>query len=89
MNKINRKPAQTVAELASARQHQKNWPTIMERAVEGATSSDEEQEVPASQSPSKPQTTAKERNAAAKAMILRKAAKIVLFIINGLFETYR
>ena len=58
-------------------------------AEEGATSSDEEQEVPASQSPSKPQTTAKERNAAAKAMILRKAAKIVLFIINGLFETYR
>ena len=40
MNEISRKPAQTVTvtELASARQHQekrKNWPTIMERAVEG------------------------------------------------------
>ena len=36
MNEIGRKPAHTVIELASARQHQKkNWPTIMERAVEG------------------------------------------------------
>ena len=35
MNEIGRKPAQTVAELASARQHQVNWPTFMERAVEG------------------------------------------------------
>ena len=36
MNKVSRKPACTVAELASARQHQeKNWPAIMERAVEG------------------------------------------------------
>ena len=37
MNEIGRKPAHTVAELASARQHQEkeNWPTIMERAVEG------------------------------------------------------
>ena len=35
MNEFNRKPAYTVTELASARQHQKNWPTIMERAVEG------------------------------------------------------
>ena len=33
MNGFGRKPAQTVAELASARQHQKNWPAIMERAV--------------------------------------------------------
>ena len=29
----SRKPAHTVAELASARQHQENRPTIMERAV--------------------------------------------------------
>ena len=36
MKEIGLKPAHTVAELASARQHQpKNWPTIMERAVEG------------------------------------------------------
>ena len=35
MNKISRKPARTVTELASAHQHQKNWLTIMERAVEG------------------------------------------------------
>ena len=35
MNKIGRKPAHTVAELASARQHQGNWPAVMERAVEG------------------------------------------------------
>ena len=35
MNEKSRKPAQTVAELASARQHPKKWPTIMERAVEG------------------------------------------------------
>ena len=36
MNEIGRKPARTVTELASARQHQKNWPAIMiERAVEG------------------------------------------------------
>ena len=35
MNEFNRKPAYTVTELASGRQHQKNWPTIMERAVEG------------------------------------------------------
>ena len=36
VNAISRKPAHTVAELASARQHQKNWPAIMmERAVEG------------------------------------------------------
>ena len=35
---ISRNPAHTVIELASARQHQeKNWPTIMERAVEGIT----------------------------------------------------
>ena len=32
------KPAHTVTELASARQHQKNWPTIMERTVEGERS---------------------------------------------------
>ena len=38
MNEISRKPAHTVAELTSARQHQENWPTIMERAVEGAIS---------------------------------------------------
>ena len=41
MNEISRKPAHTVAELASARQHQENpktRPTIMERAVEGNTS---------------------------------------------------
>ena len=31
MNEINREHAYTVTELASARQHQKNWPTIMER----------------------------------------------------------
>ena len=35
MHEISRKPAHTVAELASARQHQENWPIIMERAVEG------------------------------------------------------
>ena len=35
MNEFNRKLAYTVTDLASARQHQKNWPTIMERAVEG------------------------------------------------------
>jgi len=36
MKEIGLKPARTVAELASARQHQsKNRPTIMERAVEG------------------------------------------------------
>ena len=41
MNEISRKPAHTVTELASARQHQekssffKTRPTIMERAVEG------------------------------------------------------
>ena len=38
MNEIGRKPAHTVTELASARQHQENpktRPTIMERAVEG------------------------------------------------------
>ena len=35
MNEISRKPAHTVTDLASARQHQENWPTIMERAVEG------------------------------------------------------
>ena len=36
MNEIGRKLAHTVAELASARQHQENWPTIiMERAVRG------------------------------------------------------
>ena len=35
MNNFNRKPAFTVTELASARQHQKNWPAVMERAVEG------------------------------------------------------
>ena len=31
----NLKPAYTVAELASARQHQKNWPITTERAVKG------------------------------------------------------
>jgi hypothetical protein len=31
----SRKPARTVIELASAHQHQKPWPIIMERAVEG------------------------------------------------------
>ena len=39
MNEISRKPAHTVTELASARQHQENpktRPTIMERAVEGS-----------------------------------------------------
>ena len=43
INEISRKPARTVAELASARQHlEKNlggvggdWPALMERAVEG------------------------------------------------------
>ena len=37
MNENILKPAHTVTELASARtcQHQENWPTIMERAVEG------------------------------------------------------
>ena len=38
MDEISRKPARTVPELASARQHQENpktRPTIMERAVEG------------------------------------------------------
>ena len=35
VNEISRKPAHTVAELESAFQHQENWPTIMERAVEG------------------------------------------------------
>ena len=41
MNEMNRKPAYTytVPELASARQHQRNgrlqWPTTIERAVEG------------------------------------------------------
>ena len=37
MNEIGRKPAQTLAKLASARQPPapENWPTIMERAVEG------------------------------------------------------
>ena len=35
MNEISRKPAHTVTELASARQHQETRPTIMERAVEG------------------------------------------------------
>ena len=35
MNAFNREPAYTVTELASARQHQKNWPAIMERAVGG------------------------------------------------------
>ena len=33
MNQIGRKPAHTVAELASARRHQENWPAIMKRAV--------------------------------------------------------
>ena len=41
MNEISRKPAHIVTELTSARQHQENpgenWPTIMERAVEGMT----------------------------------------------------
>ena len=36
MNEIGRKPAHTVAEMASTHQHQeKNWPAIMERAMEG------------------------------------------------------
>ena len=35
MNEINRRPAYTVAELASTRQNHNNWPTTMERAVEG------------------------------------------------------
>ena len=38
MHKISRKPAHTVTELTSARQHQgkrKKWPIIMERTVEG------------------------------------------------------
>ena len=35
MNEIGRKPARTVTELASARQHQETRPAIMERAVEG------------------------------------------------------
>ena len=30
MNEMSRKPAHTVAELASDRQHQENWPAIME-----------------------------------------------------------
>jgi hypothetical protein len=30
MDEIGRRPARTVAELASASQHQENWPTIME-----------------------------------------------------------
>ena len=47
MNDISRKPARTVAELASARQHRqhqepgKPWPAIMERAVEGKQEEDE------------------------------------------------
>ena len=35
MNKIGLKPDRTVAELASARQHQENWPKTIGRAVEG------------------------------------------------------
>ena len=35
LNEMSLKPAHTVAELASARQHQQARPTIMERAVEG------------------------------------------------------
>ena len=38
MNEISRKHAHTqtvTGELASARQHQKNWPIFMERAMEG------------------------------------------------------
>ena len=38
MNEISHKPAQTVSELASARQHvsaPETWPTIMKRTVEG------------------------------------------------------
>ena len=35
MNESSRKPAHTVAELASARRHQETRPAIMERAVEG------------------------------------------------------
>jgi hypothetical protein len=35
MNEVSRRPVQTVAELASARQHHEKWPAIMERAVEG------------------------------------------------------
>ena len=35
MNKISRKLAHNFPELESARQHQENWPTIMQRAVEG------------------------------------------------------
>ena len=41
MNDISRKPAHTVAELASARQHHKNGPAIMERAVEGEAGREE------------------------------------------------
>ena len=39
MNEISRKPARIVTELASARQHQENWPTIMEREVEDTPAS--------------------------------------------------
>jgi len=35
LNEMSLKPAHTVAELASARQHQQARPTIIERAVEG------------------------------------------------------
>ena len=35
MGGISRKPAHTVPEWASARQHQENFPAIMEHAVEG------------------------------------------------------
>ena len=35
MDEIRRKPARSVAELASARQHHKNRLAIMERVVEG------------------------------------------------------
>ena len=49
MNEIGRKPAHTVAELASARQHQENWPTIMKQLNVYATAglSTESDQVPA------------------------------------------